>query len=101
MGVARRQSSPVIEDMTNVDLVDWQVLPWPLGKATGASPPDFEDEAATSAVELHHQVVDAVRQTAPEMREGADESAFPESRHKARLEGTHHSLAVFSHASAT
>ena len=31
------------------------------------------------------------------MREGADESALPQSRHKAGLEGTHHSVAVFGH----
>jgi len=59
--------------------------------------PNFDYEAAAFAVELHHQVIDTVRQTSAEMGERADESALPESRHKAGLEGTHHSLAVFGH----
>jgi hypothetical protein len=35
------------------------------------------------------------------MREGADEPALPESRHKPALERTRHSLAVFGHVAAT
>jgi hypothetical protein len=84
--------------MADVDLVDGQVLPRPVGEAIGPGPPDLDDEAAAGAVELHHQVVDAVRQTPAEMGKRADESALPKSRHKAGLQGTHHSLAVFAHA---
>ena len=84
--------------MANADLVDRQVLPRPLGEAIGAGTPHLDYKAASGAVEVHHQVVDAIRQTAAEMGEGADESALPETRHKTGLEGTHHSLAVFVHA---
>jgi hypothetical protein len=97
MRVARRQSSSTIEDVANADLVDGQVFPRSVSEAFGTGPPNFDYEAAAFAVELHHQVIDAVRQTSAEMGERADESALPESRHKAGLEGTHHSLAVFGH----
>jgi hypothetical protein len=61
MRVARHKPSPVMEDVANADLVERQVLPRPLGEAIGAGPPYLDHEAAAGAVELHHQVVDAIR----------------------------------------
>ena len=61
MRVARRQPSPVIVDVANIDLVDWQFLPRPVSEALRTGPSNLDHKAATDTVELHHQVVDTVR----------------------------------------
>jgi hypothetical protein len=46
MRVARRQPSPVIEDVANIDLLNRQLLPPPVGEALRTGPSNLDYEAA-------------------------------------------------------